>query len=451
MVPLIKLGVPPVMAATAVATFFSAISVVLLGNLYLTRLPPLLALSTLGASVLMPSFLFLSGMALSDTPYLALALVSLLCVINWTKTTRNQWFWVFTAGAFGGLAWCVRHVAVALLGTSCLFLAAHLLWRPLRVVAKALALWLLGWGATSSWLAYHNFNTFGRINPYWMGPSDLSLWDNISATYYLIVYDMSASDRITELLVRRYVMIGLLCFLLLALVFLIRTFTFEKVANYINKQRIELLFAIYIVFVVATTVVARTTYKWGEDINSRHYFQIYWAIWLLLSVSCLNVTGRFMYNKYYFQLAIIIIMISCSCLQIYRYYGYIERWTNEQETGERVENERMENAQILGNLIPRDKVVLSDSIKELRVAGDVNARQLPEQRDQNDPLTFSEIRNAGVEGFLWGIVIWDLDKCRSGRCGEAVQDILLHPERFTEFRQKQGWRQPLVLQFMAVH
>lgn len=135
MVPLIKLGVPPVMAATAVATFFSAISVVLLGNLYLTRLPPLLALSTLGASVLMPSFLFLSGMALSDTPYLALALVSLLCVINWTKTTRNQWFWVFTAGAFGGLAWCVRHVAVALLGTSCMFLAAHLLWRPLRVVA----------------------------------------------------------------------------------------------------------------------------------------------------------------------------------------------------------------------------------------------------------------------------------------------------------------------------
>lgn len=177
-------------------------------------------------------------MALSDTPYLALALVSLLCMINWTKTTPNQCFWVFTAGAVAGLAWCVRYVAVALLGTSCLFLTAHLLRRPLRAVAKALALWLLGWGAASGWLVYHNLKTIGKINPYSTDPSDVSLWDNISATYYLIVNDMSASDRITGILVSRYVMIGLLCFTLLALVVFVRTFPLEKAANYFNEKRV---------------------------------------------------------------------------------------------------------------------------------------------------------------------------------------------------------------------
>lgn len=438
MVPLMKFGVSPAVAATAIALIFSAICVVLLGNLYLTRLPTLLALSTLGATVLMPSFLLINGMAWSEAPFLALSLISLLCMMNWSEKTLNLWVWVLAAGVFGGLAWCVRNVAVALLGTSCLFLAVHLLWRPFRLVAKAIALWLLGWGVASSWLIYYNLNMFGKINPYSMPPSELSLWDNIKATSIVLLSDMSGSYQLGRIVTNEYILIGLLCITLLVLILWIHNCKLEKVARFTEKYRVEFLFSGYIAFILATTIVARTTYKWpGEVINSRHYVQIYWAIWLLISTLCLGLISKLDSKKYYFTLVFLI--IACSSLQVRNYFDELKSWKD----GFGIQQQRIQDAQILKGLIPHDKIVLSDRIQELRVVGDVHARRLKEI-----PLQISEMRKAGAEGFLWGIIIWDPRKCLRGGEGETARDLLLHLEQFPEFHLMQGWRQPLVLQYM---
>lgn len=378
-------------------------------------------------------------MAWSEAPFFALSLISLLCLMIWSEKTKNLWVWVLAAGVFGGLAWCVRNVALALLGTSCLFLAVHLLWRPYRLVAKAIVLWLLGWGIASSWLIYYNLNIFGRINPYSMPPSELSLLDNIRETSIVLFGDMSSSYKLGTIVTNKYIAIGLFCLMLLTLFLWIRNCTLEKVVILAEKHRIEFLIALYITFILATTIVARTTYKWGESINSRHYVLIYWAIWFLISSFCLGVINRFKTKKHYMTLIIFIIV--CSSMQVRRDFVDLKEWKDRFVTSQQI----IDSAQKLGGLIPHDKIVLSDKIEELRIVGNVHARLLP----KDIPTPFSEIRKAGAEGFLWGIII--LDPARFlRRKSETTRELLLHPEQFQQFHMLQGFRQLVVLKYVEL-
>lgn len=439
---LMEVGMSPPTAAVAVATICSVACLVLLGSLYLARLPTVVAVPLLLATAVMPSFYYISGMAWSEAPCFALSLASLLCMMKWTEGTDNRWFWILAAGVAGGLAWCVRNAAVALFATSCLFLTAHLVWQHLRTVANALAFWLLGWGAGSSWLVYRNLVTFGKINPYSMPPSDLSLWDNLRRTWYVISKDMSGSWRIAAMTTNKYLVIGLLAAGVVVVALWLRKRTFGEIRSLLEKHRVGLLLVTYIAFVLATVVAARTVYRWGETISSRHYVPIYWAMWLLLSLFGLAICSKFFSKKSHAELAVAIMIVLSVCLQVRMYANTVQGWK-----ANRSRSCRSECAQLLGHVIPRNRIVLTDNSVALRVRGNVNARRLNRPSIQDDPLTVTGIRRAGREGFLWGIVIWEPDKCDGGYYGEAVREILSHPERFPEFQRVDEWDDAIVLRW----
>jgi hypothetical protein len=109
------------------------------------------------------------------------------------------------------------------------------------------------------------------------------------------------------------------------------------------------------------------------------------------------------------------------------------------------------NAEVLGRIIPRNAIVLSDRSTELRVMGNVNARLVKPSTGGSDasPLTWHEITTAAESGNLWGIVAVDQGSFIDGKYGSALRDITVGDGTDTGFRKRNVGTGMLVLEYVG--
>jgi len=421
------IGLAAPLAALAVPIASSFVCVWLIAHLYHRWLPPLLVVPATLATILMPVFSYASGMALSEAPCLAASLASIACLLQWTESRNQRIVWLLLAGLAGGIAWCFRNSTVGLFAASFLFVVSHAYWLPLWHVAKSLLAWCVGWGVGCGWLVLYNLIKFGKINPYHMPPSDLGLWGNLRQTWHVLVADLTGSVTVADWLNSKYIMAatGLV---IVGITFLcLRNAKQWTVAAICHRYRKELFLATYFVATIAITVIARSVYRWGEWINSRHFYPVYWIVWLFVALIVWELARRLLANQ---KVATVIAGVIVSLLALVQAESYRQTLRDYQIGKVAFHNlhttwqdERIVRA--VSELIRKDQIVLTDSADYLRILGDIHARRFVRPRHDSQPeITLEDVQRSAANGLFWGFVIWDREACESGKFGSMIQQLL---------------------------
>ncbi len=283
------LGLSAPTAALAAAVVSCGAFIVLVVNLCLTRFPLPVAVLLSLIIVTMPALVKAGTMCWSDVSCLALAAASLACLVKASRGGSRSPLWFLASGAAAGLALCVRNAAIPLLLASALVQAAGSIRTPLRLAARNGLLYLTGCASACGWLVVRNLVAFGRISPYGMSashPSDRPLLINVRDALSVILGDMTNSPRLRDavseappLLAAAGLLVGVALLGLWGLCALLRARQWNQAG------REATLYTCYAIFYVATVVAARTVYQWGENVNSRHFIQIYWLLWIGLGAA----------------------------------------------------------------------------------------------------------------------------------------------------------------------
>jgi hypothetical protein len=178
----------------------------------------------------------------------------------------------------------------------------------------------------------------------------------------------------------------------------------------------------FLLFHVLAVIMAHCVYRMGESVQSfRFYAAVYWiGLWLAA------LYGRQLGARLP-RTAGVVLLAAVSLFAVSQVVGL--SFATREDGPHRDEVAR------LGSRIPKDKLVLADRVEELRVFGDVNARRVPDIKYGQAPLTWGEIGEAGKDGRLWGIVVWNADLMAEGRFGEALRELVFDPGKFPQLRK----------------
>jgi len=381
-------------------------------------------------------------MCLSEGPHLLLTFVSLMCLARGTNGDRVSTSWLLLAGLSGGLSWCVRNVAVSLFAATVTYLLLQIPRFRLKEGAAALSVWLIGWVLGCGWLVLWNISTFGSPNPYSMPPSELSFLWNAKSAFWVIGADLTALGRFSDLVVNKYVVAA--SGVVTLIVLFVYKVTWRKVLTVLRDHHEQLLLLVFLGFYTLTIVVARSVYRWGEIINSRHFVAVYWILLFFLGIAgCWGSRHLLSRTRITYGVFVVGILL-LALLQIGRSSSLFMSPSDETAT-------QIRSAAIaIGQEIPEDKIVLTDAIAPLRVFGNVNARRPPRPSYDETPLSWSEIKQASEDGRLWGIVIANGEEYAEGTYGDVLKEMSENPKAFEGVHERQidGLR---ILQFVNHH
>ena len=422
-------GVSAKTACLIVAGANGAISIVLLGLIAGRLLNWKIALPLTTAVAVSVAFQKVSIQCMSDTSYLMLVLASVAGIVFWTTSEKQSWRWLFAAGLFAGAAWVTRNTGLALVAATGVFFLIHLYWMPLRRVISIGLVWAAGAVICAVPLIVHNLIVFGQINAYYMPPSELSFFYNVRRAVYVIVRDMTTLDFLATGVSAHLVIVAvLLAAFGAALAWwqlrrpIRRAAFFGAIPGFVERYRLPVLLLAYAAAYSAIVIIARSRYRWGEEIDPRHMFQVYWALWLCLAIGGLALIRQRA------QTLVAGAAVAVALLQTYDTARYSSRPADRIDTMER----RVGPAACtyLNAHVGPDAIVLSTRAEILRIFCDVNARKIPPvaQYYKLDPITREDLRREGENGFLWGIVIEDVELAKRGGLGPEFQDMAEHPD-----------------------
>jgi hypothetical protein len=407
-------------AAKTVAAGCSCVFVFLVLAFYARKLPPLIAgLLGMGFVCTAPMLVY-ESMCLSEAPYMLLATISVLCLLKGTADADAAKWWILVAGLAGGYAWCVRNVGVALFLASLCYLASRLPRLRFHGLATAAGVWLTGWFLASGWLVVRNLWTFDTANPYHAPPMRLSFWP-----------------------------IALVAAIAIAAVVSARKLSWRKLAVLIQDRPDVCLLGAFLLFHVLVVVAAHCVYRLAESAQSaRFYVPGYWiGLWLL--VLCGRRLGARLPLKP--RTAHAILAATLAVFAVSQAVGPLLVTFLEQRApvcAARTEEPSRHDVALLAKNIPKDRLVLSDSVQELQVFGNVNARHVPDIEFGEAPVTWREIDEAGKDGRLWGLVVWNEEQFAQGRYGDALREVVLNPDKFQQLRKLESAKGVLVWQFV---
>jgi hypothetical protein len=410
-------------------------SVTVIAWIFLRLFHWIVALPLTLTTVIMPSFLQISTQCLSDSSYFAFTLASVACLLKWAIKPQASLLWVFGAGLFAGAAWVTRYSGVALFAATGMLLLLHLFWLRFSDLIKIWLVWLFGVMVCSVPLVIRNLVTFGRVNPYSMPPSDLSLWVNVRQAIMVIVEDMTASIINVIWIVdkNKFPIYGLILIALLG--FCSWRMSWSRIREVFQRQRILVFLVVYLLIYTAMVISARTQFRWGEEISSRYMVQTYWIVWacaVIWLASGLRVAGI----SPKLRTGIVVIgLCATALLQLDR---QLERIGRPADRPDSVESKVGGPAvAFLAQEVEKDQIVLATRADLLRIHADINARKLPpvSQSDFLQPLTREDVKRLGQSGFLWGLVVEDVDGAKRGDYDAFVKDLVEKPEHFPELEK----------------
>lgn len=437
----ISLGLSPYHSALVTSVVCSGLFVIFVLGFYANRLPFAVALPLGLVFVSMKALLNTGTMCWSEGLYLLLTVVSLLCLLKGATNSRVTNHWLILAGLTGGFSWCVRNIACALFGASIFYLTVQLARFQFREAALASCAWLGGWLFACSWLVLWNISTFGTPTPYQMPPSELSFFANCKTALRVMTYDLTTLGYFADFVINTYVLITLGLGILTLL--FVRRHTWRPILCFLRGHREPLLLLLFLGFYTFTIVMARSVYRWGENINSRHFIPIYWIMLLYLGVGVEWISRYFLAKIRIVRRVLIAAIGLLAAIQMKESVMSLTSPSSEKF------REIRWTSVALGREIPVDKIVLTDAIAPLRVFGNVNARRLPGRRYGETLLTLGDIQRAGKDGHLRGLVIVHEDEYARGDYGDALRDISTNAHSFPELRERQFGTGTRILQYIG--
>ncbi|MCI0668760.1 MAG: glycosyltransferase family 39 protein [Methylococcaceae bacterium] len=256
---------------------------------------------------LTPSVVKYGYVAFSDLP----SLVWVIFVVHRLLVADNRPISWFYLGLLSGFAYLMRNANLGLL----LVISIYISWQFViesetrRETLKNGLVWAAGNVLILAPWLIRNLLVFGKLQPYSMAPSSVSLGENIHD------YLKSQSETLSTLgpldaFLADHIAGAVLLLILFALSLqqVIRTWgRWQDI-----EQKAFLLSVVYIAFGVAITIAARTTYEWGEHIIARYAIPYSCFIFVALTIVLKNTT--FKINTRYVGLA------AASALLVLRFY-----------------------------------------------------------------------------------------------------------------------------------
>ncbi len=428
---------PAPQAGWLVALASTAIALVAIFFIARLFLPPLLAFAASLGAGLMPALLEAGKTCLSDTLYLALVAWSVLCLLKSAQTAKGRVFalsWLAVAGCLSGLAWSVRYAGLALITAMACFLLASLCWAPRRDTFLRCGAWLAGLALGAGPLALHNIVNYGRLAPYGLPPSTVALSENLRTTIAVILGDLTTwttgANHAAVFLSHPLALMGLLG---LGLLLLVR----HRRAIAHPGFFLALFFGLH----AAVVVLARTTYQWGELINSRHFLPVYWMLWLGLGTLGLALGKRIgLASPARLPVAAAGLLLLTGL-----------QWRSHRAAMQefRLTSRTVQDDPALYDLVRLEvkpqQLVYATNAYLLRLFADVNARMLY-RSDVPDATPLEEeatLRAAAASDLLWGFVIHDVRGAQEGKYGPWLQRVALNPHAVP-------WLEPLAFDGTAL-
>lgn len=238
---------------------------------------------------LSPGALF-GPMALTDAPFLFLAMLVLTCWGRAVVVVRRAVLWALLAGLAAGIAYSFRNVGVALLVAVPVVAAlSAMLQKDWRRQARLVAAFIAGAAGPVAALKLRSLLAFGTLEPYRMPPSTVPLRENILNGIGALVRNMTAAGEPSERLLvgNRWALAFITIPIGLVAVALILRLLRRSLGQQGRAQMI-LTLAAYVGCGMAVVIIGRTMYQWGEHVNPRYAFQYTWIVFGLTAAGALD-------------------------------------------------------------------------------------------------------------------------------------------------------------------
>lgn len=448
-------GIPVQHAGIVIQILSSIIALAAILFIGLDLLPRSVALIASFGVALMPGYLQSAGSCLSDTPYLAVTALAVLCLIKGIRRlpeANNTMLLVGLAGLLSGFAWCTRYAAVSLTASTLVFLLLHMAWLPKRAVARLVGSWCAGFLIGAGPLTWRNLVVFGTVVPYGMPPSTITLGENARTAIAVLARDMTtwtaAADKI-RCVPPDLVLTSLAVLLVAAGISAFAVCSSARgrraLTDVLNRHSIWVFLLGYLCATVTLVVLARTKYQWGEFIDSRYFVPVYWIIWFILAAVGLTLTRLVRIagpRRHLPVLALLLILVSS---QWRDHRVFINK---EVLLPQRMWNDT-ELFKFVRSSVGSKQIVFATNAPLLRIFSDVNARiiySVETSKSFGPPPGLdneTDFRSAAESGLLWGFVIDDREAARKGRYGEWVQALALNPH-------SADWLEPVALDSRAL-
>jgi hypothetical protein len=265
--------------------------------------------------VLTPTAVRHGYIAYSDT--LSLVLV-IYCIHRLLVASIKPIDW-FYLGLLTGISYLLRNANLGLL----LSIGLYLLWRflvePENRKQKVINgfIWLGGNALIIVPLLIRNLFVFGKMQPYWMDPSSVSLSENIHDYLQAQLDTLIALSDLDKLLADELWGIILLFMLLAVLIHQVIT-TWQRWQKI--EQQTFFIAVVYVLIGAAMVIVARTKYEWGVHINARYALPYSCFIFVALVIICKNTT--FNINTRYFGLGLAVTLLITRVYELPKLYEH---------------------------------------------------------------------------------------------------------------------------------
>ncbi|HET7537564.1 MAG TPA: hypothetical protein VFJ90_13985, partial [Candidatus Didemnitutus sp.] len=327
-----------------------------------------------------------------------------------------------------------RNVALSLLCASAGFILCHLLWSDRRRGLIAFAAWGAGAAIGLGPFVVRNVVAFGALNGYHMPPSELPWHENVRDAVATLVIDTTGSGRLGGWVSQPAFLVALAVMALAVAVTWLITRQPAAWREFVKEHRVPLFCVAWAVAHLAIVVAARSTYRWGETIVSRHTMQTYWLLWIATGLGLLAVLPKIGLSR----IAARYVVAACFALLAARQVHLSIDKINETSLAPNSPLRFDQNLRaVLQHEVTPNQIVLAHGAHLLRIHCDVNARKIPEVRQYYKlaRLTREHLRQHGESGLLWGIVIADHEGVQRGMNDELIRDIVNRPHAYPEFER----------------
>jgi hypothetical protein len=432
---LLKLGFDATAAGLAVAALGAGAFVVLFAHVCRVRLGPLLGIMLATAVAVSRPLVLMCTSCLSDGVYLFFAAAALL-MLGHSSQARRPVLWCLGAGFMTGLGWVTRNAGVAAGAAAFLYFAGAFFAIPFRNVLMRGLAWSSGFFMAATWLIVRNVQTFGKINPYTMPPSERGFVANLTDAVCAIVSDLAGTTRISDSLIAATAA-GAAMVIAAVAAWKARAILVHR--EWWARHLTDVVLVMYAGTYMAVVVVSRSVYRWGEFVGPRHTIQIEWILLLLGGSAALYFTGSSRARRG-------VLTASAGLLLTIQAVAQVRAIRARAADESRIVTP--EQAKRIASDLGSGEVVLTDSQSSLRQFAGVPARAIPSSADGEKPLTLSDIEFAAEDGRLWGIVLANPEEVTT-EMGDALVQIAQRPETVAGFEAVDGFEGMVVLKWIG--
>ena len=280
------------------------------------RLLPALCIGILAA--LTPAAVRFGYFAYGDLISLVLAIYAVNRLLSAGNKPAN-WFWL---GLLTGFAYLLRNANLGLLLTIGLYLFWNFIVEPENRKEK-LSNGLIWLGANAllivPWLI-RNFFVFGKLQPYSMPPSTVSLGENSHDYLQAQLDTLLVFSNLDAFLAGTPW--GIILLLILAALLMRQVITTWKSWQKI-EQHTFFIAVVYVAIGAAMVITARTRYEWGVRIDARYTLPYSCFVFVALVIIFKNTTLKI--NTLYLGLGLAITLLITRTFELPKLYEYSQR------------------------------------------------------------------------------------------------------------------------------